>query len=410
MDLAPLPTPRLQECPFGPAPETARLRAEAPVSRVRCPTGLTAWLVTRYADVRDVLGDADRFSSRAGQAIHLMAHADPDRPVGVGEFTRLDGPEYQRFRQHMAPELATPKRMATLRPIVQQIVDERLDALAAAGPPADFYTGFALPVTAATIGDLVGVPPGDRELFQNAATAVFTGTTKEDLAAAVQPLHAYLYKMIVQRRANPGDDALSRMITRSAAGDRPFSDPELVAIAATMLAVGFDTTATVMSHGVLALLAHPAEFERLRADPTLVPGAVEELVRFFGGAPGIVRQVTRDTDIGGHPVAAGDYVVAAIQVADRDPEAFADPDRLDVGRRPNPHMGFGYGTHQCFGQQTARLELTVVLETLLRRVPSLRLAVPLEDVPFKTGTPVFGPAEVPVDWTAVRSATAGASA
>lgn len=404
MDLPPLPTPRLDECPFGPAPEMAKLRAEAPVSRVKCPTGLTAWLVTRYADVREVLGDEGRFSNRAGQAIHLMAHADPNRPIGEGEFTRLDGPEYQRFRQHMAPELATPKRMAALRPMVQQIVDDRLDALATADPPVDFYTEFAIPITAAAIGGLVGVPPAQRELFETAATKVFTSTTTEDVAAGVKPLQAYLYKLVLERRANPGDDAISRMSARSAASDRPFTDVELVAISATMLAAGFDTTATIMAHGLLALLAHPAEFDRLRQDFSLVPSAVEELVRFFGGAPGIVRQVTRDTEIGGHPVAEGDYIVAAIQVADRDPEAFDDPDRLDLGRRPNPHMGFGYGTHQCFGQQTARLELTVVLETLLRRVPSLRLATPLEDVPFKTGTPVFGPARVPVAWDAVLPA------
>ncbi|WP_407562330.1 cytochrome P450 [Streptomyces sp. 184] len=404
-DLLELPMPQPRECPFGPPPEMAALRERAPVTRVKCPTGLVAWLVTRYDDVREVLGDAERFSSRPGQAVHLMAHADPERPVGELEFSRMDGPDYQRFRQHMGPEVATPRRMAELRPLVQDLVDERLDALAAAGPPGDFYADFALPVTSAAIGALVGVPYADRELFHRAAAAVFSGaTSRAELAEALKPLHTYLYKLVVTRRADPGDDALSRMIARGAAAPRPFTDAELVAISSTMLVTGFDTTATTMSHGLLTLLAHPAETDRLRADPSLIPSAVEEIVRFLGGGPGIVRQATRDTEIGGHPVAEGDYIVAAIQTADRDPGAFPEPDRLDVGRRPNKHLGFGYGTHQCFGQQTARLELTVTLETLLRRVPSLRLAVPAADVPFKTGTPVHGPAEVPVTWDAILPA------
>ncbi|MFW6690681.1 cytochrome P450 [Streptomyces sp. MAR4 CNX-425] len=404
-DLLELPLPKPRECPFGPPPEMAGLRERTPVVRVKCPTGLTAWLVTRYADVREVLGDAERFSSRAGQAIHLMAHADPERPVGELEFSRMDGADYQRFRRTIGPEVSTAQRMTELRPMVQALVDERLDALAAAGPAADLYADFAVPVTTAVIGGLVGVPYADRELFHNAAAVMFSGaTSRADVLEAMRPLHEYLFRMVATRRATPLDDSLTRMIARSEASERPYTDLELVGICAALLVPGFDTSATVMAHGLLTLLAHPAELARLHAEPSLVPSAVEEIVRFLGGAPGIVRQATRDTEIGGHPVAAGDYIVLAMQAADRDTEVFPDPDRLDVGRRPNNHLGFGHGTHQCFGQQTARLELTVTLQTLLRRVPSLRLAVPLEDVPFKTGSIVYGPAEVPVTWDAVLPA------
>ncbi|MFE6775203.1 cytochrome P450 [Streptomyces sp. NPDC057702] len=398
-DVMDLPLPRPRECPFGPSPDFARLRIEAPVVQVKCPTGMRAWLVSRYADVREVLGDAERFSSRTGQVPHMMGHADPQRPVLPGEFTRMDGAEYQRFRRHLAPEVGTPKRLTELRPRVEAIVDERIDALAAAGGRADFYGDFTVPVTTAAISGVVGVPYADRHLFHAAAGAVFSDVTSEaEMAAAMRPLHEYLYQLVRARRADPRDDGVSRIIARSEQGDEPFTEAELVSMCAVTLVAGFDTTATALAHGMFALLAHREQYARLRADPALIPGAVEEIVRCFGGAAGIARQVTRDTEIGGTPVRGGDYVVVAIQAADRDPEEFDDPDAIDVGRRMNGHLGFGYGTHQCFGQQTARLELTVVLEKLVQRIPSLRLACEVSEVPFKSHTPVIGPAAVPVTW------------
>ncbi|MFF5717960.1 cytochrome P450 [Streptomyces buecherae] len=398
-DLMDLPLPRPSECPFGPSPDFARLRVESPVVQVRCPTGMRAWLVSRYADVREVLGDAERFSSRTGQVPHMMGHADPGRPVRPGEFTRMDGAEYQRFRRHIGPEVGTPKRLAELRPRVEAIVDERIDALAAGGPKADFYGDFTVPVTTAAISGVVGVPYEDRHLFHHAAAAVFSDVTSEpEMAAAMRPLHAYLYQLVRSRREDPQDDGVSRIIARSEQANEPFTEAELVSMCAVMLVAGFDTTATALAHGMFALLAHREQYARLRVDPSLIPSAVEEIVRCFGGAAGIARQVTRDTEIGGTPVRAGDYVVVAIQAADRDPAEFEDPDAIDVGRRISGHLGFGYGTHQCFGQQTARLELSVVLEKLTRRIPSLRLASAVEEVPFKENTPVIGPAAVPVTW------------
>ncbi|KUJ69085.1 hypothetical protein ACZ90_14695 [Streptomyces albus subsp. albus] len=406
-DLPALPVPRLQECPFGPPPEMAAFRESPGLTRVQCPTGITAWLITRYEDVREVLGDSERFSSRPGQAAHVLVHMNPDLPIGEGEFTRMDGPEYQRFRRHLGPEIGMPKRLEELRPTVRRIVDERLDLMAAAGS-ADFYADFAIPVTTTVIGGLLGVPYSDRKLFHDSAAAMFGSATSESgLKAGTKPLFEYVHGLIRERRENPGEDAVSRMIQRSANAAEPFTDTELMRMSAGLLTSGWDTTATVMTHGLLALLAHPEELDRLRADHSLVPAAVEELARYFGGAPGLTREVVQDTEIGGHPVAKGDFVVLAVQAADRDPAAFEDPDRLDVGRQTTGHLGFGYGPHQCIGQQTARLELTVTLETLLRRVPTLRLAVPLSEIRFKTGTPVYGPAALPIAWDAILPAEEG---
>ncbi|GAA2335118.1 cytochrome P450 [Dactylosporangium salmoneum] len=399
-----LPLPDDKRCPFDPPPEYADLRAGSPVTRVACPTGIEAWLVTRYADVREVLGDPQRFSNRPGTAAHLLL-GYAAAPPGEGEFPRMDGAEHLRFRRHLAPEVSNIKRINGLRPLVQRIVDERLAALAALTPPVDWYAEFARPVTTAVIAELLSVPESDRGLFQQAAGALFAGeSSSEDVAAAMQPLFQYLYGLVLTRRAQPGEDVLSRMISRSDQTEQPFTDMELVIMSAALLIAGYDTTASMISHGLLALLEHPEELERLRADPALAATAADELVRYLGVGAGLLREVTEDTEIAGQKIKAGDYVVVAIQSANRDAALHPDGDRLDVGRPTGAHVGFGHGPHQCVGQQLARLELTTVLAAVPQRIPSLRLAVPFDDIRFKTRTAVLGPATLPVTWDAVLPA------
>ncbi|MFJ6185906.1 cytochrome P450 [Streptomyces sp. NPDC092295] len=398
----PLPLPRERECPFRPAPEVAGFRTDLPVARVVGPTGIEAWLVTRYADVREVLGDPERFSNRSGQAAHVLADMPPDAPVTEGAFSRMDGAEHLRFRRILGPELSMIKRIEQLRPTVQRIVDERIDALGESAPPVDLYQQFAVPLTSTVIAELLGVPATDHPLFQEAGAALFTATSDpEQKAASFEALFGYLHTLVRRRRHEPGGDILSNLIERGDRSEQPFTDTELVATAAGLLVAGFDTTASMISYGVLALLHHPDQFAALRNDPALVPGAVEELVRFLGVGVGIMRVVTRDTEIGGQRVPAGDFVIAAIQSANHDPEQFPEADRLDVTRDAARHIGFGHGPHQCAGQQLARLELKTVLETLLRRIPSLRLAVPFEQIEFKTDTVVTGPTALPVAWDEV---------
>lgn len=403
--LPPLPLAGAQRCPFGPPPEYADLRAGEPVLRVACPTGVDAWLVSRYADVREVLGDAERFSNRPGTAAHVLLGFGGETPIRDGEFPRMDGAEHLRFRRHMAPEISNMRRIEQLRPLVRRIVDERLDALATLTPPVDFYADFARPVTTAVIAELLSVPERDRGLFQQAAEALFAGASSStDVEAALRPLFEYLYMTVVTRRAAPGDDVLSRMIVRSDATDRPFTDAELVAMSAALLIAGYDTTASMISHSILALLEHPEELARLRTDPSLATTAADELVRYLGVGTGLLREVTRDTELAGQPIKAGDYVVVAIQSANRDSALSPTADELDLGRASTAHVGFGHGPHQCVGQQLARLELTTVLTTVAQRVPSLRLAVPFAEVRFKVDTAVLGPVAVPVTWDEVLPA------
>ena len=401
MTLPGLPMPREAEFPFDPPPEYARLRATGSVLRVACPTGIDAWVVSSYADVREVLGDGRRFSARPGQAAHVLASFDPESPID-GQFSRMDGPEHVRIRRNFAPQVSHARRLAELRPLVEQIVDEAIDRLAETAPPIELHINFSRWITTAVIAELIGVPPDRRFLLHDAAKSLFDPTTGvAELEQALAPLFGYLYGLVVTRRAQPGDDVLSRMIVHGADSDRPLTDDELVRMNGALLIAGFDTTASLLSHGLVALLATPGQWDRLCADPSLAPSAAEELVRYLGVGVGLLRQATEDTVLSGQRIAAGDYVVAAVQSANRDPELYPDADVLDVARKPGAHIGFGHGAHACVGQQIARMELIAVLGALAKRVPSLRLAVPLADVAFRTDSIVRGPVELPVAWDKV---------
>lgn len=402
MSARPLPMPRESECPFGPAPEVAGIRQEGPVVKVTCPTGIEAWLVTSYAMAREVMGDPKRFSNNSGQAGHVLANMPPTAPVEEGDFASMDGTDHVRFRRVFAPAVSTVKRIDQFRPMVQQKADELLDSLAAGGGPVDLHEKFSKPLTSAVIAELLDVPYSERDLFQRAAEALFSGRTDvEDLDAASFPLFQYVHELVVKRRSEPGEDALSVLVGRGQSAEQPFTDLELTKMAAGLLVAGYDTTASMITYGTLALLDEPEQFALLRDDPTTVPAAVEELVRLLGVGSGLLRLVKEDTELGGTPIAAGEYVVVAIQAANHDPAQFTDPERLDITRERNSHIGFGHGPHQCVGQQIARLELSTALATLSRRVPSLRLAVPFEQVEFKADTAVFGPVALPVTWDEV---------
>lgn len=401
-DLPPLPMPDLSAKLLGPARDYARLRADAPVTKVACPTGLTVWLVTRYDDVREVMEDGERFSSRAGQGGHLVPHMNPAHPPVPGDFTRMDGAELARFRRFLGREVLSRRRLEEIRPIAQTTVDEHLDLLADKGPPADLYNDFAIPVTGRVLIELLGLPGADRRTLHRAAIVTFSTTADDDaFVREAGPAFTYLDKVVRSRAAGRGTDPVSRLIARGGDGPRPFSHAEFTFMLASLLVAGLDTTATAISHGFLAILREPGQYTRLGAEPELVPSAMEELVRCVGGGPGFLRQATRDTEIAGQAIAAGDYIVAAVQSANYDHERFAEPDVFDIRRGAGDHFGFGYGPHQCPGQQVARLELEVILETLPRRVPSLSLAVPLKEIDFRTTAAVPGPVSVPVTWREV---------
>jgi cytochrome P450 len=399
MSLPALPLPDEDRRPFDPPPVYAELRAAPKVVRVACPTGLDAWLVSDYQGVREVLGDGRRFSTRPGQAAHVLAaFSGPEAPING--FTQLDGPEHIRIRRNFAPQVSHPRRLNELRPLVEQITDEEITRMLGSAEPYPLHSKFSTAITTAVIAELIGVPPDKRHLLHDAATALFrTSTTMEELRRALEPLWAYLYELVATRRARPGDDVLSRMIEHSADSERPLTDAELTDMNGALLIAGFDTTASMITYGLVCLMNTPGQWERLCADPDLAGSAAEELVRYLGAGTGLLRRAVEDTVVSGQPIRKGDYVVAAIQSGNRDTTLHPDGDTLDINRKPGAHLGFGHGAHACVGQQIARMELTTVLGALATRVPALRIAVPLEEIVWKKDSVVRGPDELPVAWS-----------
>jgi cytochrome P450 len=393
------------ECPFpaargerlDPAPTYGRLRAEQPVSRVLLRNGEPAWLVTRHADVRAVLRDR-RFTSdpTAPGFPQLRPIAEPPPPPGT--FLCYDPPEHTRFRRMLATEFAEV-RLRGFRPEIDRIVTEQLDALAGAGSGADLVRTFARPVPARGICALLGVPFADRAEFQrHIEVRLDWARPAEEVEAANAAVRDYVERLVTARAAVPTDDLIGRLVRRWLRTGR-LGHEELVSMAMLLLVAGPETTASTISLGVLALRRDPDQWAALVADPGLVDGAVEELLRYLSVVQhGVARAAVADVEVGGRCIAAGEGVIALLPAANRDPGAFGDPDRLDVRRDARGHLAFGYGVHQCVGALLARLELRAAFRGLTGRFPRLRLAAPEREPRLRHGGAVFGVDELPVRW------------
>jgi cytochrome P450 len=391
-----MPAARRPGCPFDPPAELVEAREHGPISPYTFPGGQPGWLVTGYDLVRSVLADR-RFSSRK----ELMLHPTIDfgdmeiPPAPPGEFLLMDEPQHSRYRKPLAGRF-TARRMRLLTERVEQVTAEHLDAMAAAGPPADLVTAFAKPIPAVVICELLGVPYGDRDAFQGNIDKFMNGETGDDeLFAAYTATQEYLAELVVAKRANPTDDVLSELTE----GD--LTDEELRGMSLVLLAAGLDTTANMLALGTFALLQNPAQLAALRADPALVDGAVEELLRYLSVAKTFWRTALEDVELGGRTIRAGDRLILSYNTANRDPERFTDPHALDLHREPRGHLAFGHGAHLCLGQQLARVELRVAFPALLDRFPTLRLAVPADEVALRPETAdIYGVKSLPVTWDA----------
>ncbi|MFF3837798.1 cytochrome P450 [Streptomyces sp. NPDC001930] len=384
-----LPTERRPGCPFDPPAELAEARRHGPISRYTHPGGIPGWLITGYDLVRSVLADP-RFSSRR----ELMNVVDFELPPAPpGEFLLMDDPQHGRYRKPLVGKF-TARRMRLLTERIEQITTERLDAMEETGPPTDLVTAFAKPIPTIIICELLGVPYEDRASFQEQIDTFMNGEVSEEvLTTAYTATQEYLSQLVLAKRAEPTDDVLSDLT------DSDLSDEELQGISLILLAAGFDTTANMLSLGTFALLQHPAQLAALRADPALADQAVEELLRYLSVAKSFMRTALVDVEIGGHTIEAGTTVLLSYNTANRDPERFTDPHALDLGRQEGGHLAFGHGTHLCLGQQLARIEMRVALTALLHRFPTLRLAVPPEEVGLRPETAdIYGVKTLPVTW------------
>ncbi|MEU9688066.1 cytochrome P450 [Amycolatopsis japonica] len=389
------PAARAAGCPFDPPPAIRSLQEETPLARVRLWDDSTPWLATRYADQRKLLSDP-----RVSADITRPGYPSPT-PLRGGSisFILMDDPEHARLRR-MVTAPFTIKRVEAMRPGVQKIVDDLIDQMLAGPNPADLVTAFALPVPSLVICQLLGVPYADHEFFQdNSNVLINRETGPEAKAAAGAALGEYLDRLIGEKLENPGEDLLSGLTERIRAGE--LTRQEAAQMGVLMLIAGHETTANMIALGTLALLEHPDQLALLREtdDPKLVASAVEELLRYLHITHNGRRRVAlEDIEIAGEVIRAGEGIILANDIGNRDPDVFPDPDRLDLRRDSRRHVAFGFGVHQCLGQPLARMELQVVYSTLYRRIPTLRLAADLSEIDFKHDGSVYGVYGLPVTW------------
>lgn len=395
------PMPRATDgCPFAPSPALAVLRDVKPVTKVRMWDESTPWLVTRHADQRALLADP-RVSNdeHFGGFPHVSAHREEISKSIPRMIINTDVPEHTRLRR-MVTGSFLGRRIEAMRAPVQKIVDRLIDDLLAGPNPADLHTAFALPVPALVLSELLGVPCRDHEFFRcNSDRALDRDAPPEESRAASRALSAYLDHLIGEKLTHPAEDTLSELAGRVDAGDMTRS--EAVRLAAALLVAGHETTAAMIGLGTLALLEHPQQLAVLRdtSDPEVVADAVEELLRYLTVVHSGLRRVAKqDIEIGGRTIRAGDGILLELSAANRDPEIFPDADRLDLSRPARRHHAFGHGPHQCLGQSLARLELQVVHGTLHRRVPTLRLAAPIDRLEFDHSGTAYGVRCLPVTW------------
>ncbi|MFG2986479.1 cytochrome P450 [Streptomyces sp. NPDC048258] len=384
-----LPAARRPGCPFDPPAGLIDARRHGPISHYTHPGGKPGWLITGYDLVRSVLADP-RFSSRK-ELLNVVDFELP--PAPPGEFLLMDEPQHGRYRKPLVGKF-TARRMRLLTERVEQITTDCLDAMEEAGPPTDLVTAFAKPIPTIIICELLGVPYQDRDSFQEQIDSFMNGEpSEEELIAAYTATQQYLAELVAAKRANPTDDVLSELT------DSDLTDEELKGISLILLAAGFDTTANMLSLGTFALLQNPAQLAALRADPALADRAVEELLRYLSVAKTFMRTALVDVEVGGQTIKAGTTVVLSYNTANRDPERFTDPHVLDLHRKDGGHLAFGHGTHLCLGQQLARVEMRVAFSALLNRFPTLRLAVPAEEVGLRPETAdIYGVKSLPVTW------------
>ncbi len=404
-DLPGYPMERAPGCPFDPAPELRRWQAEEPVRKVRLWNGTTAWVFTRYDDQRALLADP-RISSDAHQP--GFPHSLPSTKAIKQEgriLVSLDNPDHDEMRRLLTRDF-TIRSVEAKRPRTQEIVDDRIDAMlragASTGNTADLVADLALPVPSLVICELLGVPPSDQAFFQERSeTVVSASSTEQETGTALKELKSYLGGLADQKAREPGDDLISRLARFREEGRLSPSEVEITGM--FLLAAGHETTANMIALGTLALLRNPSQLEEIRdgADPALVANAVEELLRYLHTPhSGRTRVALEDIEVAGRTVRAGEGLITASNICDRDPSKFPDhPDTLDIHRaNARHHTAFGFGIHQCLGAPLARMELQVVFSTLFRRIPTLRLDAALDDLPFKIDRFVYGVKKLPVAW------------
>ncbi|MFF7076704.1 cytochrome P450 [Streptomyces lavendulae] len=388
--------PQDRTCPYHPPAAYGPLREARPLSRVTLFDGRSVWVVTGHAQARALLSDPRLSTDRTKESFPTPTRRFKGLQNRRTALLGVDDPEHNAQRRMLIPSFSV-KRTADLRPRIQETVDGLIDAMVAAGPRAELVGAFALPVPSMVICALLGVPYEDHEFFEAQSRRLLRGPEPADVEDARHELDTYLEALIRRKRTDPGDGLLDELVaTRLETGETDIE--ELVSLATILLIAGHETTANMISLGTFTLLRHPEQLAELRADPSLMSEAVEELMRFLSIADGMLRVATEEIVVGGVTIRPDDGVVFSTSVINRDEAVFPEPDALDWHRPTRHHLAFGFGIHQCLGQNLARAEMEIALGTLFRRLPGLRLAAEPDRIPFKPGDTIQGMVELPVAW------------
>jgi cytochrome P450 len=386
----------LRRSGLDPIADLGRLRQHTPVRKLEFFLGISAWVVSGFPQVKDVLGDAARYSNDFAALTEASSGAAPadQHPGGLG---MADPPQHTRLRKMLTPEF-TMRRLRRLAPRIDEIIGELLDAMQASGSPVDLVESFAVPLPSLVICELLDVPYPDRAAFQSLSSARFdmfggAGTGLDAISESLEFMHT----LVTQQRREPGDGLLGMLIREY--GD-DLSDDELAGLADGILIGGHETTASMLALGTLTLLTHPEAADIARTgEPDAVHRLVEELLRYLTVVQVAFPRIARvDTEIGGEQIKAGDVVLCSLSGADRDTACTADADTFDPARQPSPHLAFGHGIHRCIGSELARMELRAAYPALFGRFPGLRLDRPVADIAFREYSVVYGVDALPVTW------------
>ncbi len=390
--------PQDRTCPYAPPPGYPAPETHGAVSRMRLYDGSEIWAVTGHAEARALLIDPRFSADRRNPSFPVVVPRTEDQASVETPLIGVDDPRHARQRRMLISRFSL-KNVAALRPLIQRTVDDLVDAMLAAGPGAELVSAYALPVPSMVICSLLGVPYADHEFFESTSRELITAPTADEARAARQKLYDYLDGLVETKRgqdaAGPGllDDLVAERLA-----DGQVDRAELVMMAMVLLVAGHETTANMIALGTYTLLEHPDQLAALRAEPELMPGAVEELLRYLSIADGLVRVATEDVELGGQTIRAGEGVLLPTSVVNRDATVYERPGTLDVRRSARHHIAFGFGVHQCLGQNLARAEMEIALSTLIARIPTLRLAVAPDEVPIKPGGTLQGLFSLPVTW------------
>ncbi|GAA2658975.1 cytochrome P450 [Streptomyces lunalinharesii] len=378
----------------------AKMRDQAPVQKVVLPQGLAVWLLTRYDDVRAALSDprlrSDKSDVDGVLRNHLVSQEARESWVDElsGNLLNTDPPDHTRLRR-LVNRAFTPRTVAAMRSRIEEVTDDLLDDLPR-GSEVDLLASFALPLPIIVICDLLGVPPKDRGVFTDWSNALLSSADAAETAEAGQQMFAFLGALLAEKRARPADDLLSSLVQVRDEEDR-LSEGELISMALLLLVAGNESTVNLIGNSVLALLRHPDQLAALRADPALLPGAIEEFLRYDGPInTATFRSTAEPVTFSGVTIPAGELVVVSLLAANRDADRFADPDRLDVTRPAGGHLGFGHGAHFCLGAPLARMEGEIALGRLLARFPDIKPAVALDELTYRFSTIIHGLEKLPV--------------